>query len=173
MRGLVVEDAPKAGMQIGPVVDPTEPIRTGLTSAPARAKARSSRSAANGSTGPPPASTWPRLFLDADNTMRIWREEIFGPVSTMIPARDYDHTSEIERHGIRPLRRHLHDEPEACVALQAQHRGGHGDGQPADGGRRLSRTVRRPKGSNLGPREQGRYAAEFYTTVKTAYTHEP
>ena len=26
------------------------------------------------------------------------------------------------------------------------------------------------KASNLGPREQGRYAAEFYTTVKTSYT---
>ena len=27
------------------------------------------------------------------------------------------------------------------------------------------------KGSSYGPREQGRYAAEFYTTVKTAYTN--
>jgi len=26
------------------------------------------------------------------------------------------------------------------------------------------------KGSGYGPREQGRYAQEFYTTVKTAYT---
>jgi aldehyde dehydrogenase (NAD+) len=26
------------------------------------------------------------------------------------------------------------------------------------------------KSSSYGPREQGRYAAEFYTTVKTAYT---
>ena len=26
------------------------------------------------------------------------------------------------------------------------------------------------KGSSYGPREQGRYAVEFYTTVKTAYT---
>jgi hypothetical protein len=26
------------------------------------------------------------------------------------------------------------------------------------------------KGSSFGAREQGRYAAEFYTTVKTAYT---
>jgi len=26
------------------------------------------------------------------------------------------------------------------------------------------------KGSSYGPREQGRYAAEFYTTVKTSYT---
>ena len=25
------------------------------------------------------------------------------------------------------------------------------------------------KGSSYGPREQGRYAAEFYTTYKTAY----
>ena len=26
------------------------------------------------------------------------------------------------------------------------------------------------KGSSYGPREQGTYAREFYTTVKTAYT---
>jgi len=26
------------------------------------------------------------------------------------------------------------------------------------------------KGSSYGPREQGRYAAEYYTTVKTAFT---
>ena len=26
------------------------------------------------------------------------------------------------------------------------------------------------KGSSFGPREQARYAAELYTTVKTAYT---
>ena len=26
------------------------------------------------------------------------------------------------------------------------------------------------KGSSYGPREQGHYAAEFYTVVKTAYT---
>ena len=27
------------------------------------------------------------------------------------------------------------------------------------------------KGSSYGPREQGQYAVEFYTTVKTAYTY--
>ena len=27
------------------------------------------------------------------------------------------------------------------------------------------------KGSSFGPREQGRYAVEFYTTVKTAYVY--
>jgi acyl-CoA reductase-like NAD-dependent aldehyde dehydrogenase len=33
----------------------------------------------------------PALFLDVDNSMRISRAEIFGPVSAMIPAPDYDH----------------------------------------------------------------------------------
>lgn len=32
----------------------------------------------------------PTLFADADNTMRIAREEIFGPVITVIPYRDED-----------------------------------------------------------------------------------
>jgi acyl-CoA reductase-like NAD-dependent aldehyde dehydrogenase len=32
----------------------------------------------------------PTLFADADNTMRIAREEIFGPVVTVIPYRDVD-----------------------------------------------------------------------------------
>jgi acyl-CoA reductase-like NAD-dependent aldehyde dehydrogenase len=32
----------------------------------------------------------PTLFADADNTMRIAREEIFGPVLTVIPYRDED-----------------------------------------------------------------------------------
>ena len=32
----------------------------------------------------------PTLFADADNSMRIAREEIFGPVLTAIPYRDED-----------------------------------------------------------------------------------
>ena len=58
---------------------------------------------------------------------------------------------------------------QARDALQAPCPGRHGDGQPADRGRRLPRALRRAQGSSYGPREQGRYAAEFYTTVKTAY----
>ena len=65
----------------------------------------------------------PALFLDADNTMRISREEIFGPVSAMIPARDYDHAlGDRQRHRVRPVRRHLHHEPQARLAFQAQRR---------------------------------------------------
>ena len=35
---------------------------------------------------------------------------------------------------------------------------------------RLIRQFGSRKGSSYGPREQGAYAREFYTTVKTAYT---
>jgi acyl-CoA reductase-like NAD-dependent aldehyde dehydrogenase len=37
----------------------------------------------------------PTLFADADNNMRIAREEIFGPVLTVIPYRDEDEAVEI------------------------------------------------------------------------------
>ena len=33
----------------------------------------------------------PALFVDADNAMRIAREEIFGPVACVIPADDFEH----------------------------------------------------------------------------------
>jgi aldehyde dehydrogenase (NAD+) len=37
----------------------------------------------------------PTLFTDVDNSMRIAREEIFGPVLTLIAARDTEHAIEI------------------------------------------------------------------------------
>ena len=115
-------------------------------SASARAKARSSRSAASGSTARTPGFYMaPALFLDADNTMRISREEIFGPVSAMIPARDYEHALAIANDTEFGLCAGIcTDEPQARLAFQAQRGSGHDDGQSADGGRRLSCAVRRP-----------------------------
>ena len=51
-----------------------------------------------------------------------------------------------QRHAVRPVVRHRHDVAQARVALQAPRAGRHGDGQPADRRRRLSRAVRRPQG---------------------------
>jgi aldehyde dehydrogenase (NAD+) len=113
----------------------------------------------------------PALFLDADNAMRISREEIFGPVSAMIPARDYDHALSISNDtefglcaGIctTSLKRASHFKRNAEAGMVMVNLPTAGvDYHAPFGGR---------KGSSLGPREQGRYAAEFYTTVKTAYT---
>ena len=44
-----------------------------------------------------------------------------------------------QRHAVRALGRHLHELAQACEPLQAQSRGRHGDGQPAD--RRASTTT--------------------------------
>jgi len=113
----------------------------------------------------------PALFTDTHNAMRINREEIFGPVASVIRVKDYDealavandtpfglsagicttslkHASHFKRHSQAGMV--MVNLPTAGV-----------DYHVPFGGR---------KGSSYGPREQGRYAAEFYTTVKTAYT---
>jgi acyl-CoA reductase-like NAD-dependent aldehyde dehydrogenase len=113
----------------------------------------------------------PALFTEATNAMRIAREEIFGPVACVIRAKDYDealalandtefglssgivttslkHASHFKRHAQAGMV--MVNVPTAGV-----------DYHVPFGGR---------KGSSYGSREQGRYAAEFFTTVKTAYT---
>ena len=61
MRALVVDDALKPGTQIGPVVDTNQLDQDQSYMTSARTKARSLRSAANGSIARRPASTWRRL----------------------------------------------------------------------------------------------------------------
>ncbi len=113
----------------------------------------------------------PALFTETDNAMRINQEEIFGPIASVIAVDDYDqalyvandtafglssgictaslkHASHFKRHAQAGMV--MVNLPTAGV-----------DYHVPFGGR---------KGSSYGSREQGRYAAEFYTTVKTGYT---
>jgi alpha-ketoglutaric semialdehyde dehydrogenase len=172
MRALVVDDALKTGTHIGPVVDQgqLDQDRTYLEIG----RNEGARLALGGellNRATPGFYMAPALFLDADNSMRISREEIFGPVSAMIPARDYDHALAIANDtdfglcaGIctTSLKRasHFKRNSEAGMVMVNLPTAGV-DYHVPFGGR---------KGSSLGPREQGRYASEFYTTVKTAYT---
>lgn len=112
----------------------------------------------------------PALFTGATAGMRIAREEIFGPVASVQRVANYEealavandtefglssgvvttslkHASHFKRHAQAGMV--MVNAPTAGV-----------DYHVPFGGR---------KGSSLGPREQGRYAAEFYTTVKTTY----
>jgi alpha-ketoglutaric semialdehyde dehydrogenase len=109
-------------------------------------------------------------LLIADPQHRIAREEIFGPVACVIRARDAEHALELAndtpfglcagvcttslKHAAH-FKRHLRA---GMVMVNLPTAGV--DFHVPFGGR---------KGSSYGPREQGRYAAEFYTTVKTAY----
>jgi aldehyde dehydrogenase (NAD+) len=106
----------------------------------------------------------------ATNDMRSSREEIFGPVASVIRARDYDEALAIANDSPMGLSSGVVTTSLKSAAHFKRTRAGrHGDGQRADRGRGLPRAVRRPQGELVRPREQGRYAAEFYTTVKTAY----
>jgi alpha-ketoglutaric semialdehyde dehydrogenase len=172
MRGLVVDDARKAGVHIGPVVDQSQldqdlsyvGIGEGEGARLAIGGERLNRAA-------PGFFMAPALFVDADNAMRISREEIFGPVAAMIPARDYDHALDIANDTEFGLcaglcttslkyASHFKRNIEAGMAMINLPTAGV-DYHAPFGGR---------KGSSLGSREQGRYAVEFFTTVKTAYT---
>jgi aldehyde dehydrogenase (NAD+) len=112
----------------------------------------------------------PTLFTEATNAMRISREEIFGPVACVIRAKDYDEALAIANDtdtglssGIvtTSLKHASHFKRHAQAGMVMVNLPTAGvDYHVPFGGR---------KASSYGPREQGRYAAEFYTTVKTTY----
>jgi len=112
----------------------------------------------------------PALFTGATNSMRISREEIFGPVACVIRARDYEDALAIANDtdtglsaGIvtTSLKHASHFQRHAQYGLVMVNLPTAGiDYHVPFGGR---------KASSYGPREQGRYAVEFYTTVKTTY----
>ena len=172
IKGLVVDDAVKSGTQIGPVVDQTQLDQD--LSYVGIGKDEGAKLAVGGdrlNRGAPGFYMAPALFTDADNSMRIAREEIFGPVSAMIPARDYENALAIANDtefglcaGIctTSLKHASHFKRNAEAGMTMVNLPTAGvDYHVPFGGR---------KGSSFGSREQGRYAVEFYTTVKTAYT---
>ncbi len=172
MRGLVVDDALKPTASIGPVVDQRQLdqdlryIRLGQD--------EGGRLASGGEVlarSTPGFYLSPALFTDIDQTMRIAREEIFGPVAAVIRVKDYDAAlvaANDTRFGLSAgictsslkYASHFKRNAEAGTVMVNLPTAGT-DYHAPFGGR---------KGSSYGPREQGRYAQEFYTTVKTAYT---
>jgi len=174
MKSLVIGDALKEGTQIGPVVDQSQLdqdldyIRIGQDEG---AKLLAGGERLNRET--PGFYLAPALFTDVDNGMRIAREVIFGPVATITRVKDYEAalaaandtafglsagicTTSLKYAG------HFKRNSEAGMVMVNLPTAGV-DYHVPFGGR---------KGSSYGPREQGRYAAEFYTTVKTAYSFD-
>jgi aldehyde dehydrogenase (NAD+) len=174
MQGLVVDDALKAGTQIGPVVDQAQLeqdlsyIRVG--------RDEGATLAAGGELlkrDAPGFYLSPALFTGVDNRMRIAREEIFGPVAGVIRVKDYEEALEVANDTSFGLSSgictaslkhasHFKRNSEAGMVMVNLPTAGV-DYHVPFGGR---------KGSSYGPREQGSYAAEFYTSVKTAYTFD-
>jgi aldehyde dehydrogenase (NAD+) len=174
MKGLVIDDALKDGTHIGPVVDQSQLdqdlnyIKIGRDEG---AKLVAGGELLNRAT--PGFYLSPALFTEVGNNMRIAREEIFGPVATVTRVKDYEAalaTANDTEFGLSSgictsslkYASHFKRNAEAGMVMVNLPTAGV-DYHVPFGGR---------KGSSYGPREQGRYAAEFYTTVKTAYTFD-
>lgn len=113
----------------------------------------------------------PALFVETGKTMRLNCEEVFGPVAGVIRVKDYDEALAVANDtpfglsaGIcttsLKYASHFKNAAQAGMVMVNLPTAGV-DYHVPFGGR---------KGSSYGTREQGRYAVEFYTTVKTCYT---
>jgi aldehyde dehydrogenase (NAD+) len=171
---LVVDDARKPGTNIGPVVDQGQLDQDlkyiGI------GKEEGARLVIGGERlerGTPGFYMAPAVFAEATNQMRISREEIFGPVASVIRAKNYDEALTLANDtpfglcaGIctTSLKHAAHFRRNIETGMVMVNLPTAGvDYHVPFGGR---------KGSSYGPREQGRYAVEFYTQVKTAYVNQ-
>jgi len=172
VRSLKVGDARGAGIQIGPVVDQNQLDQD--VSYLEIGKKEGAKLVAGGerlSRETPGFYLQPALFTEATNDMRIAREEIFGPVASVIRVKDYEEALAVANDtefglsaGIvtTSLKHATHFKRNAQAGMVMVNLPTAGvDFHVPFGGR---------KASSYGPREQGRYAVEFFTQVKTAYT---
>ena len=175
LKTLKIDDARKAGTDIGPVVDATQLKQdldiVQIARGEGATVAFGGEMIARNADGQAGFYMRPALITESTPQMRINREEVFGPVVSVLRVRDYDealaqandtpfglaagiattslkHATHFKRHSQAGMV--MVNVPTAGV-----------DYHVPFGGR---------KASSYGPREQGRYAAEFYTVVKTAYT---
>ena len=175
LKTLRIDDARKPGTDIGPVVDATQ-LRQDLDYVDI-ARNEGARVAFGGEAiernadGRPGFYMRPALITESTPQMRINREEVFGPVVSVLRVRDYDEalaqandtpfglSSGIATTSLKHATHFKRHAQAGMVMVNVPTAGV--DYHVPFGGR---------KGSSYGPREQGRYAAEFYTVVKTAYT---
>ena len=176
MAKIKVGDARAAGTDIGPVVSQAqlEQDLSYVEIAKAEGAVLASgggRVACHTGSGKEGFFMQPALLVDTQAGMRINREEVFGPVASVIRVSGYEEALAVANDtefglsaGIATTSlkyaTHFKRHSQAGMVMVNLPTAGV-DYHVPFGGR---------KGSSYGPREQGRYAQEFYTTVKTAYT---
>ncbi len=112
----------------------------------------------------------PALFSGTHNAMRINQEEVFGPVACLIRVEDYEEALAVSQDTEFGLSAGI-----ATTSIKyAEHfkrhaRSGMVMVNVPTAGVDFHVPFGGTKASNYGPREQGAYAKEFYTTVKTSY----
>lgn len=172
-KAMVVDHALKAGTQIGPVVSKGQ-LQQNMDYM-MLAKDEGAEHVCGGERVERDTEGYymtPAVFVGTSNKMRINREEMFAPIACVIKVDSYEEALETVNDtnfgltsGIitQSLARATHFRRNAqtgCVMVNLATAGT--DYHVPFGGR---------GDSSYGPREQGQYAAEFYTTVKTSYVH--
>ena len=172
LASLKVDDALAAGTDIGPVVDQSQLDKDlgyiALGSKEGGTLAFGGKRLSRGREG---FYLSPALFTETTSAMRLNREEVFGPVAAVIRAREYEEALALANDtpfglcaGIcttsLKYASHFRKNAQAGMVMVNLPTAGVDYHVPFGG----------KKGSSYGTREQGRYALEFYTTVKTCYT---
>ncbi|MEX2284499.1 MAG: aldehyde dehydrogenase family protein [Gemmatimonadota bacterium] len=171
MKKLVVDDALKPGTEIGPVVDDRQ-LQKNLEYVDIGRK-EGARLLWGGERLKRDTDGYymaPAIFTDTAQEMRINQEEIFGPVAAVIKVRNYEEalavanntpfglSSGIVTTSLKYANHYKRNAESGLVMVNLPTAGL--DYHVPFGGR---------KQSSYGPREQGAYAREFYTILKTAY----
>jgi len=172
MKTLVVDDALKPGTEIGPVVDQRQ-LEKNLQYVDIGRK-EGARLAEGGGLLKRETDGYymaPALFTESSGDMQINRDEIFGPVASIIRVKNYDEaltTANATEFGLSAgivttsLKYASHFKRHSQSGLVMVNLPTAGlDYHVPFGGR---------KKSSYGPREQGTYARDFYTLVKTSYS---
>ncbi len=172
MKALVIDDALKAGVEIGPVVDGRQ-LEKDLEYV-AIGQREGARLVQGGERLKRQTDGFymaPALFTETTGQMRINREEVFGPVAAVIRVKDYEEALAVANEtpfglsagivttSLKHARHFKRNSTSGLVMVNLPTAGL--DYHVPFGGR---------KKSSYGPREQGTYAKDFYTVVKTAYT---
>jgi aldehyde dehydrogenase (NAD+) len=169
---LTVDDARKPGTSIGPVVDQSQ-LNQNLEYIDIGRKEGATLVGGGELLARDTNGFYmsPALFTDTENDMRINQEEIFGPVASVIKVADEEQAIAVANDtqfglsagvcttSLRSASRFKRYSQAGMVMVNLPTAGV--DYHVPFGG---------TKGSSVGSREQGSYAAEFYTKVKTAYT---
>jgi aldehyde dehydrogenase (NAD+) len=172
MKKLVIDDALKPGIDIGPVVDARQ-LEKNLSYVEIGQR-EGGRLMCGGERLKRDTDGFymaPALFTETTNAMRLNREEVFGPVAAVIRVKDYDEALAVANdtpYGLSSgiattslkLASHFKRNSTSGLVMVNQPTAGL-DYHVPFGGR---------KKSSYGPREQGSYAKDFYTILKTAYT---
>jgi len=171
MKGFVVGHACHAGTHIGPVADARQ-LEQDLSyieigQAQGATLARGGTMLSRDTKG---YFLEPALFVDVHPSMRIAREEIFGPVAAVIEVADYDEALAVANDtefglsaGIctasLKYAQHFRRNAQAGMVMVNLPTAGVDHHVPFGG----------TKGSSHGPREQGVHARDMFTRIKTAY----